>query len=310
MVTTDFCFPLPEYEYPRLVSYRHLFETYASPLVQRACTRDQETGEPGVSRRPIRFGGLLRLDARHLSSGRSRSSRTSDTPVASRRLPRAVARCVSPGRRGRFLRPSVKMRRSLRPEVPSTAGGHSRACVSRFRFRDAVTCVSATNPALAIPSPATPPAALSRRRRLLRARPPSLPTVRLAMFTRDADRRFSGSDGRPTTSATSLPTHGHTLEHPFLAKIQAPRLCGNPEPAFASIALFTAPWPSPVEEGPRRLRAVTTPPKPTLLRCKLAKERDPECHRPTVTPLAGDASIRPPFAAMAVERQRWIARAE
>jgi len=34
MRTTDFCFPLPEYEYPRLVSYRHLFEAYASPLAQ------------------------------------------------------------------------------------------------------------------------------------------------------------------------------------------------------------------------------------------------------------------------------------
>jgi len=77
--------------------------------------------------------------------------------------------------------------------------------------------VSATNPALAIPSPAAPTAPLSRCRRLLRARPPSLPTVRLAMFTRDAGERFSGSDGRPTTSATTLPTHGHTLEHPFLA---------------------------------------------------------------------------------------------
>jgi hypothetical protein len=64
MVTTDFCVPLPEYEYPRLVSYRHLFEAYASPLAQRACTRDQETGEPGVSRRLIRFGGLLRVGAR------------------------------------------------------------------------------------------------------------------------------------------------------------------------------------------------------------------------------------------------------
>jgi len=32
MRTTDFCFPLPDYEYPRLVSYRHLFEAYASPL--------------------------------------------------------------------------------------------------------------------------------------------------------------------------------------------------------------------------------------------------------------------------------------
>jgi len=240
MVTTDFCFPLPEYEYPRLVSYRHLFETYASPLAQRACTRDQETGEPGVSRRPIRFGGLPRVDARHSFLRRSRSSRTSDTPVASRRLPRAVARCVSPGRRGRVLRPSVKMRRSVRPEVPSTAGGHPRACVSRFRFRGAVTCVSATNPALAIPSPAAPAAALSHRRRLLRARPPSPPTVRLAMFTRSAGKRFSGSDGRPTTSATSLPTHGHTLEHPFLAKIRASRLCGDPNPAFAPATPFTA----------------------------------------------------------------------
>jgi len=202
------------------------------------------------------------------------------------------------------------MRRSVRPEVPSIAGGRPRTRVSRFRFRDAVTCVSATNPALAIPSPAAPPAVLSPCRRLLRARPPSPPAVRPAMFTRDADKRFSGSDGRPTTSATSLPTHGHTLEHPIPAEIRASRLCGDPEPAFASTALLRAPWPSPVEEGPRRLRAVTTPPRPTLLRCKLARERDPECHRPTATPLAGDASIRPPFAAMAVERQRWIARAE
>jgi len=92
--------------------------------------------------------------------------------------------------------------------------------------------------------------------------------------------------------------------------IRAPRLCGDPEPAVAPTALLRAPWPSPVEEGPRRLRAVTTPPRPTPLRCKLATERDPGCHRPIATPLAGDASIRPPFAAMAVERQRWIARAE
>jgi len=32
MRTTDFCFLLPFYEYPRLVSFRHLFETCASPL--------------------------------------------------------------------------------------------------------------------------------------------------------------------------------------------------------------------------------------------------------------------------------------
>jgi len=182
--------------------------------------------------------GFLGLTRGIPSSGRSRSSRTSDTPVASRRLLHAVAWCVSPGRRGRFLRPSVKMRRSLRPEVPSIAGGRPRTCVSRFRLRDAVTCVSATTSALAIPSPVAPPAPLSRCRRLLRARPPSLPTVPLAMFTREAGERFSGSDGRPTTSATTLPTHGHTLEHPFPAKIRVSRLCGDPEPALASTALF------------------------------------------------------------------------
>jgi len=32
MRTTDFCFPQPDYEHPRLVRYRHLFEAYASPL--------------------------------------------------------------------------------------------------------------------------------------------------------------------------------------------------------------------------------------------------------------------------------------
>jgi hypothetical protein len=37
---------------------------------------------------------------------------------------------------------------------------------------------------------------------------------------------------------------------------------------------------------------------------------DPESYRSIATPLAGGASIRPPFAVMAVERQRWTARAE
>lgn len=43
------------------------------------------------------------------------------------------------------------------------------------------------------------------------------PSSRFAMFTRSADKRFSGSGCRPTTSATALPTHGHTPEHPILA---------------------------------------------------------------------------------------------
>jgi len=46
------------YEHPCLVHYRHLFGACVPPVAKRACTRGQETGEPGVSRRPIRFGGL------------------------------------------------------------------------------------------------------------------------------------------------------------------------------------------------------------------------------------------------------------
>jgi hypothetical protein len=45
MRTIDFCFPLPDcYEHPRLVSYRLLFETFASPLT---------LGLAPVARRPV-----------------------------------------------------------------------------------------------------------------------------------------------------------------------------------------------------------------------------------------------------------------
>jgi hypothetical protein len=88
-----------DYEHPCLVSYRHLFETYAPPLNSRACTRSQETGGPGVSRRPIRFGEPPQVIVRRVSSARSRLSQTSDTPVATRRyLQRDFTRCVRFGR--------------------------------------------------------------------------------------------------------------------------------------------------------------------------------------------------------------------
>jgi len=73
---------------------------------------------------------------------------------------------------------------------------------------------------------------------------------------------------------------------------------------------FEGTRPSPLEEGSRTLRAATALPRPALRRCKHAAKRDLESHPPTGTPLAGDASIRPPFAAMAVGKQRWTARAE
>jgi hypothetical protein len=84
MCTTDFCFPLLRLRVPVPRVLPASLRGLRLALGRRACTRDQETGEPGVSRRRIRFGGLLRVDARLASTGRFRSSRTSDTPVAAR----------------------------------------------------------------------------------------------------------------------------------------------------------------------------------------------------------------------------------
>jgi len=144
--------------------------------------------------------------------------------------------------------------------------------------------------------------------------PRPLLSTRLALFTRNADRRFSGSGYRPTTSATYFPTHGHTPEHPILAfracralRVED-RICSR----FRRGALLRArTWrPSPLEERSRELRAVTALPEPAQRRCKHAARQDLENHRPIATPLAGDASMRPPFEVMAVGRQRWTARAE
>jgi len=44
MRTDDFCFPLTDFEYPRLVSYRHLSETCVSPLAE---------GLASQTRRPV-----------------------------------------------------------------------------------------------------------------------------------------------------------------------------------------------------------------------------------------------------------------
>jgi hypothetical protein len=144
MRTTDFCFPLPDTEHPRLVSYRLLFETYASPLT---------LGLAPVARRPVNLAFHDALIASVSFLGLARGMFPPCVPDRAVPLtplsppsfcPCACARGSLPGRQGRFLRPSVKMRRSLRPEVPSIAGGHSRACVNRCRSRGAVTCVSAT----------------------------------------------------------------------------------------------------------------------------------------------------------------------
>jgi len=299
MRTTDFCFPLPEYEHPRLVSYRHLFEAYASPLA---------IGLAPVARGPVNLAfhdakfasvGFFGLARGIRSSGRSQSSRTSDTPVASRLLPRAFARGGLPKRQDRFFRPSVKMRRSLRPEVPSIGGGHSRTCVNRCRARDRGHVCFRDDPALAAASRVGPRArfrfargfhTLDPRPRPLCVRDVHANDQQALLWVRQTPNDFCNctSDAR---------THSRA---PDSRRLDAPAVAVTPNVLSLSPRFFTAWRPSPVEEGSRTLRAVTTPSKPTPLRCKHAVRRDSECHHPIVTPLAGNASIRPPFAAMAV----------
>jgi len=129
------------------------------------------------------------------------------------------------------------------------------------------------------------------------------------MFTRMTGLRFSGSGERPTTSATALPTHGHTPEHPILADFNAPfvvtlNVLSLPPHLFGVRFLGPAllePGGLPLsKKASRSLRTVATPSWPNLPRCKHATGRDPEYHHPIATLLAGNASIRPPFAAMAV----------
>jgi hypothetical protein len=118
--------------------------------------------------------------------------------------------------------------------------------------------------ALGAPSNATLRTSLSRHSKSPRPRPPSTLTGHTAMFARCADKRFSGSGWRPTTSATPLPTRGHALEHPILAFPLAPQPCLPVEPRarLRSRRTFRARRPSPVEEGNRTLRAATIPPTP------------------------------------------------
>jgi len=202
------------------------------------------------------------------------------------------------------------MRRIPRPKVPSVVRGHSRACVNRCRSHVRSRDGFRYGPALGAPSLTAPRAPLSRRPWLRCARPPS---PRIAPF-RDfhAKRRHALLWIRlpPNDFCNYIPTHGHTHEHPILACFEEPHyaVASNapslPQPFFRELR------PSPLEEGSRGLRAATVLPTPPLRRCKRAAKYDTESYRPVATPLAGDASTRPPLAAMTVGRQRWTARAE
>jgi len=132
------------YEYPRLVSSRLLFEACASPM---ATSLHSGPGDRWTWRftmpDPLRRTSSSWRSV--FSPVRSRSSRTSDTPVApvSPRLELAL-QPFDPVCQDRLPRPSVKMRRFVRSEVPSVTGGHSYACTSRHRSVCGHVRVSAT----------------------------------------------------------------------------------------------------------------------------------------------------------------------
>jgi len=112
-------------EYPRLVSYRHLFEACASPLTEHL-PPGQETGESSVSRRLTRFGGPFEVGTRRLVPRTPLEA----VPLTPPSLPDNSLAClletVLPARRCRFLRLPVKVRRTLRPKGPSIVENHSR----------------------------------------------------------------------------------------------------------------------------------------------------------------------------------------
>jgi len=202
------------------------------------------------------------------------------------------------------------MRRSRRPEMPSIARGHPRSCVDRYQSR----ARSRVFPRQ--PGPRRPFT-------------PRLPERRF----RDA-RGYRGLDPRPCPSSASRcsretpecasldPTAAqrllqltydartHSRASDSRASMRPASFRGDVEPALVFATLFRARRSSPLEEESRELRAETVLPRPAQRRCKHAARQDPESHPPTGAPLAGDASIRPPFAAMAVGKQRWTARAE
>jgi len=120
----------------------------------RACTRDQETREPGVSRRPIRFGELTGF-MRGLFFLALPSSRTSDTSVAFPFAPLYFRKkwCFRDCR-DRFANPSVTMRFALRSEMPFINRRHPRSCADRHRSRCGhVRCSATTRPSAPLHSP-------------------------------------------------------------------------------------------------------------------------------------------------------------
>jgi len=144
------------------------------------------------------------------------SNRTSDTPVASGALHVALATHILPVCQGRFARLSVKMRRTPRPGEPSIAGGPSRTCVRRgWSPGRSRVFPRGSNPRHRFIRSSSRSACAGLR--LLRTRSPSPPIASLHAHHAQRRQTLLWIKCRPTTSATTWMTRGHTLERPILA---------------------------------------------------------------------------------------------
>jgi len=103
------------------VSYRHLFETRASPVAyELVLAAKGPVNRAFHDARPASAGSVGL--ARGVLSRALRSSHASGIPVAPRPMVAALSRVrQSPVCQDRSLRPSVKMRRIRRPGIPSLA---------------------------------------------------------------------------------------------------------------------------------------------------------------------------------------------
>jgi hypothetical protein len=184
----------------------------------------------------------------------------------------------------------------------------------------AITCVFATTR----PSASLHPRFLKCRfRETLSYReldPRPCPSARPALFTRDVDWLFSGSDCRPMTSATYF-RRTVTLPSIRFSRFDMPRCCGlrcriRPRSPRAlrhgalrhgALRHDDLPLSKKDHESYEPQQSFRSPLDGAA---SAPQSKDPENPRPIETPLAGDASIQPSFAAMAVGRERWTARAE
>jgi len=181
-------------------------------------------------------------------------------------------------RQGRFHRHSVKMRRFSQPEVPSIVRGHSHACVNRCRSRVRSRDGFRYDPALGAPSLTAPRTTLSLRPRLRCARPPS---PRIAPF-RDfhAKRRHALLWVRlpPNDFCNYIPDVRTHPRAPDSRRSEEPPYAVFPNASSLSPLFFTELRPSPLEEGPRGLRAATDPSDidPTAVQaCRESRPRKP-----------------------------------